>query len=96
MQTTNELLGMFTLERQQFRLDVPITFGNLNGASTIQIVLPSESIAATQPQLQPALLSLSATGSQDRFTAAFPRRGFGNADQSATDPKLDRALEAPV
>ena len=39
-------------------------------ASAIQIVLPLESIAETQPQLQPALLRLSAMISQ-YFTAAF-------------------------
>jgi hypothetical protein len=40
-------------------------------ASTIQSVRPSESMAETQPKLQPALLSLSAMISQHRFTAAF-------------------------
>jgi hypothetical protein len=33
-------------------------------ASTIHSVRPSESMAETQPRLQPALLSLSATNSQ--------------------------------
>ena len=37
-------------------------------ASAIQIVRPLESIAETQPQLQPALLRLSAMISQYRFT----------------------------
>jgi hypothetical protein len=36
----------------------------LLGASAIQIVRPLESIAETQPQLQPALLRLSAIISQ--------------------------------
>jgi len=37
-------------------------------ASTIQIVWPLELMAETQPQLQPAALSLSAMISQSRFT----------------------------
>jgi len=42
------------------------------GASTIQIVRPSESTAETQPKLQPALLRLSAMISQ-----YFTRRHYG-------------------
>jgi hypothetical protein len=37
-------------------------------ASATKIVRPSESTAEMHPQLHPALLSLSATSSQDRFT----------------------------
>jgi len=40
-------------------------------ASAIQIVRPLESIAETQPQLQPALLRFSAMISQLRFTPQF-------------------------
>ncbi len=64
--------------------------------SATKMVLPLESIVAAQPQIQPALLSLSAIVSQYRFTAAFPRRVFGNADRSATDPRADRALKVPA
>jgi len=67
-------------------------------ASAIQIVRPLESIAETQPQLHPALLSLSAMISQyftnsDRaslsprkwqvFSTSFPHRAFGSADRAA-------------
>jgi len=41
-----------------------IRFPSSRCASTIQIVRPSQSMADTQPKLQPALLSLSAMISQ--------------------------------
>src|SRR5437899_10148953 len=49
-------------------------FPSARCASTIQIVRPSESTADTQPQLQPALLRLSAMISQylTPFTDCFP------------------------
>jgi hypothetical protein len=40
-------------------------------ASATKIVRPSRSTVATQPQLHPALLRLSAMISQNRFTAGF-------------------------
>jgi hypothetical protein len=57
---------------------------NLISDAFLDIVRPSESTAETQPQLQPALLRLSAMISQ-YFTAAFPRRVFGSADRRAAD-----------
>src|SRR5262249_12714399 len=64
-------------------------------ASVIQIVRPSESKADTQPQLQPALLRLSAMISQD-FTTADSRLLFlaeflETRDHCAKGPRLDRA-----
>jgi hypothetical protein len=52
-----------------YRLAQRNAFPSPRCASAIQIVLPSESMAETQPQLQPAWLSLSAMISQ-YFTAA--------------------------
>src|SRR5262245_49188770 len=50
-----------------------------------------ESTADTQPQLQPALLRLSAMISvyftHSGFTAAFPRRVFGKRDHCAKGPE---------
>ena len=43
-----------------------------------------------QPKLQPRFLRLSVMISQYRFTAAFPRRAFGNVDRRAADPTSDR------
>jgi hypothetical protein len=70
-------------------------FPLLRCASTIQIVCPLKPIAETQPQLQPALLRLSAMISQYRFTAAFPRRAFGSADRRGVGRNPDRAATTP-
>jgi hypothetical protein len=59
----------FHKSRQLFIRAHNETLSSTRCASTIQIVRPLESIAATQPQLQPALLRLSAMISQ-YFTAA--------------------------
>jgi hypothetical protein len=61
-------------------------------ASAIHIVRPLESIAEMQPQLQPALLRLSAMISQYRFTAAFPRRVFGSGDHYVGDVEARQKL----
>jgi hypothetical protein len=52
---------------------------------------PRWSLLKRSPQLQPALLSLSAISSQDRFTVVFPRRAFEKRDRRATGPRSDRA-----
>src|SRR5213592_2808067 len=70
----------------------------MDGASAIQIVRPSEFKAETQPQLQPALLRLSATISQSftrsGFTAAFPRRVFGNAGSERKGSQSGSSLKS--
>jgi hypothetical protein len=53
-------------------------------ASAIQIVHPLESIAETQPQLQPALLRLSAIISQYFIYGIYRGLGLGVKDASRT------------
>src|SRR5262245_53108620 len=60
-------------------------------ASAIQIVRPSESRADTQPQLQPALLRLSAMISQYRLTRGSDALPFGRLWYTKPDDAIGYA-----
>ena len=76
---------------QTVRLPLQLLVGREGGCDFFEAQLPAERIPPRQ-QFQSAIADVFVTIGVIRvFTAAFPRRVFGNSDPCVKDPRMDQA-----
>ena len=67
-----------------------------DGMTDVQHIHPKNAADDCNALLRYEIWQCSCAEFVRKFTAAFPRRVFGNQDRRAKDPKADRALKVPA